>query len=253
MFANQRQEEIYKLVKKRGNVTVEELINTFNVSIETIRRDLILLESQNRIKRVHGGAISINSSKRYGRLSQRIDRNKKQKHELAVTAAELVQNGDIISIESGSTSIEFLEVIKERFSELTIVTNSIDVIERLGDKEGIKIFLSGGKFMPEENALYGETAVETIKGFCIAKAFIFPSGVSPENGVSDYSAELAEVQKAYISSADKKIIMADSSKLGTDAFIKICPLDSNCIIVTDSNAESEILEAFAQKDICVLK
>lgn len=252
MFANQRQEKIYDMVKEKGNVTVEELMNIFNVSIETIRRDLILLESQKCVKRVHGGAISVIAAKRYNKLSKRIDENREKKRELSITAAELVQNGDIISIDSGSTCIEFIEVIKERFTELTILTNSLDVLERLGSIEGFKIHLTGGIYMPEENCLYGENAVKTIKSYCIPKAFIFPFGLTPDKGISDYNIELSCVQKAYIDAAEEKIIMADSSKIGSDAFIRLCDITPDFIIVTDSGVSTEIIEKFEEKGVSVL-
>ena len=252
MFANQRQEKIYELIKEKGNVKVEELVNSFNVSIETIRRDLILLEGQRNIKRVHGGAISISSARRQSRLAERIDENRQKKREISLVACELLQEGDLISIESGSTSLEFIELIKKKFNRLTILTNSLDIAERTRDKEGFNIFLTGGKYLKDENALYGDMAIKNIEQFCIPKAFIFPAGLTFEKGMSDYNYEFAQLQKAYIRVSEKKIIMVDSSKIGVDAFIRVSDIDSDFTIVTDAEADKEILDKFQEQGINVL-
>lgn len=252
MFANQRRDKICEMLAEKENVGVDELVGIFQVSAETIRRDLIMLETQGQLRRVHGGAVMTKTQKRYDTLSKRIDMNRAKKRELSLTAAELLRNGDIISIDSGSTCIEFVEVIKDKFDSLTILTNSLDVIERLGDKKNFKIYSSGGSYMPDENAFYGDLAVNTIKKFCIPKAFIFPSGVSVKNGISEYNAFLSEVQRAFIEVGEEIIVMADSSKIGHDAFIKNSDLTPECIIVTDSGVDREVLKDFTDNDITIL-
>ena len=252
MFANQRREKICEIVNEKGNVSVDALTELFQVSAETVRRDLIVLEVHGNLKRVHGGAVSTKGVNRYGSLEKRLDINKQKKHELAVTAIQLLQNDDIISIDSGSTCIEFVDVIKQKFDRMTILTNSLDVVEQLGNKEGFKIYLTGGIYMPNENAFYGDTAVKVIKSFCIPKAFIFPSGVSVENGVSEYNSFLSAVQKAYIEAAEEVIVMADSSKIGHNAFIKNSDITEDFIIVTDSDADKEVLRTFTDNEITVL-
>ena len=252
MFAGERQTKIYEMVKEKGNVTVEELVNVFGVSIETVRRDLILLESQNRVKRVHGGAVSVSSARRYNNLSKRIDENRDKKRELSITAAELIQDGDIISIGSGSTCREFIDVIKKKFNKLTILTNSLDVLEQLGDQPGFEIHLSGGIYLPEENCLYGDAAVNGIQKYCIPKAFVFPFGITPERGISDFDVKLSRIEKAYLDVAEEKILLADSSKIGLDAFIRICDITPDFIIVTDSGVDKEVVKRFEEIGVSVL-
>lgn len=252
MFAGERQEKIHEMVKEKGNVTVEELMNIFNVSIETVRRDLILLESQKCVKRVHGGAISVNSARRYHKLAKRIDENRDKKRELSITAAELIQDGDIISISSGSTCIEFIDVIKEKFNNLTILTNSLDVLEQLGNEPGFEIHLSGGMYLAEENCLYGDAAVSGIQKYCIPKAFVFPFGITPDKGISDFDVKLSRIEKAYLDVVEEKILLADSSKVGLDAFIRICDITPDFVIVTDSGVSEEIVEKFAEIGVSVL-
>lgn len=251
MFANQRQDEIYNLIKEKGNVTVDELMKKFDVSVETIRRDLIFLEKANSIKRVHGGAISVQASRKHEKFKKRLEENRPEKRELAKTAINLIEEGDFISIDAGTTTIELVDEIKKHFHELVIVTNSGYVVEALRGMESFKIYLTGGIFMHDENAFYGEIAINNIKNFYIKKAFICPAGIS-ENGISDFDQELSDVQKAYIEAAEKKIILADSSKIGKDAFIKTAELTSDFVIITDSHIDEEKVKSFAEKDICIL-
>lgn len=251
MFANQRQDEIYNLIKEKGNVTVDELVKKFDVSIETIRRDLIFLEKANSIRRVHGGAISIQAGRKQEKFKKRLDENRPEKRELAQTAINLIEEGDFISIDAGTTSIELVDEIKKHFHELTIVTNSVNVVSALRGIEGFKIYLTGGIFMHDENAFYGEIAINNIKNFYIKKAFICPAGISA-NGLSDFNQELSDVQKAYIASAEKKIVLADSSKIGKDAFVKTAELTSDFVIITDSHIDEKTMCSFTEKDICIL-
>ena len=131
MFANERQEKIYELLQKNGAVTTSGLVEAFKVSIETVRRDLLNMELEGRLKRVHGGAVAKNDMKPFFDLKKRNTEFEEEKEELSKKAMEFINEGDIIGIAEGSTAIFFSKALKENFSNLTIITNSLDVFNLL--------------------------------------------------------------------------------------------------------------------------
>ena len=253
MFANERQDEIFKMVKEKGSVTVNELIELFKVSIETVRRDLMILEKQKRLQRVHGGAVSVSQMKKFHKLSQRIKENNQGKMELSRLAVSFIKEEDIISIDSGSTAIEFVEFLKEKFHRLTIVTHSLDVFVRLCSVEGFNVILCGGQFLKEENAFYGTLTFDAISNLHVSKAFIFPSAISLKSGVADYNLELVQIQKAYLHIADEAIIMADSSKYEKNALIKLCDVDQRYTFITDSGLCDETYYLYKENQIHIFR
>ena len=127
MFARERQEKIYEQLQKSGAVTTSGLVNVFHVSIETIRRDLLAMELQGRLSRVHGGAVAKKDMKPFFDLKKRSAEQCRQKSEISFKAMDCISNGDIIGIDAGSTAVLFAEALKEHFSRLTVITHSLDV------------------------------------------------------------------------------------------------------------------------------
>ena len=144
MLAKERQSEMIKMITAKGAVMTTELVHIFDVSIETIRRDLLELEKQGILQRVHGGAIKIGEMTPIVDLPRRKELDKSNKIELGETAAMLVDEGDIICIDSGSTSIYFAEALKRRLSKLTVITHSLDVFNILTEKDGFQVILCAG-------------------------------------------------------------------------------------------------------------
>ena len=147
MFANDRYSIIIDYINRKGSVTVSELIKELHTSTETIRRDLLYLEKENRLMRVHGGAIAISNMNMFPSLSQRLNENKEQKEKLSDIAALFVKEDDIIAIDAGSTAVEFAHVLKNRFKNLTILTHSLRNFEILKTVEGFKLILIGWEYL----------------------------------------------------------------------------------------------------------
>ena len=253
MFANERRVKIAELVAKRQSVTVSELMEQFGVSIETIRRDLECLEKQRVLSRVHGGAITVKKMQRFTQLSQRISENREQKRQLSHTAADLIAEGDRIALDSGSTAIELAQVLRERFHELTIVTNSPEVLELLYPAEGFHLIQAGGFYLKSENAFYGYLTTDTLRSLHVSKSLIFPSAVSLQYGVGSYVPELLEVQRTFMNISDEVIILADSSKFETTAALKLCDLSSAHRLVTDSGLPDAVHRLYLESGIQILR
>lgn len=249
MLADMRRKEICKILKEKSAVKVTFLAEKFGVSIETIRKDLLILEKNNELSRVHGGAVPKPSADRYIDFSSRIEERKSQKNEISRIAAKFVQNGDIIAIDCGSTAIELIEVLKENFDSLTIVTHSLDVFLRANNYKNFNVILCGGFFNRGENAFYGDFALKMINEIRVAKAFVFPSSISLANGICEHLPYLAEVQRALMNAADEVFIVADSSKFGKSSLVKTCDTNEKFTYISDKNLSNEIKEIYKSNNL----
>lgn len=247
MFAKERQDKIYEIVKNNGAVTASALVKLFDVSIETVRRDLLEMERHGLLSRVHGGAVAIGEMKPYLDLNERNKEFTEQKRHLALKASEFISDGDIIGIDSGSTAISFSEVLKEKFSKLTVITNSLDVFNILCDS--FSVILCGGHYLPYEKAFYGSLTLSMLKNLHMQKAFIFPSAVSFEFGICDYQKDLYQIQEQMIKSSDEIFILADSSKFEKKALLKIDDMKTGYRYITDCNINSELEKLYKEHNI----
>lgn len=234
MFANERHQKILAHIQANGAVTTAELVESFGVSVETVRRDLLQLEQNGQLQRVHGGAVALGNMRPYPELPQRLEANQSAKTTLAETAALLVDEDDIICIDSGSTAFFFAQALLRRASRLTVVTHSMDVFQILSQKESFHVILCGGYYSAKEKAFYGSLTLDALKQLHVRKTFLCPSAVSLKSGIADYDRELTQIQRQILSICDKAYILADSEKFETSALLKICDTSPSHTYVTDA-------------------
>lgn len=246
MLTDDRHERICELVSKKGSVTVTELTELYGVSDETVRRDLKRLEQSGKLRRVHGGAVARPGMKEFRALSARNDENSTLKSELCKKAMSFINDGDIISVDSGSTAAALAREIRGRFKNLKILTYSADVFNILHDDDGIEIYLAGGKYLRAEHCFCGMRTVEEIEKYHISKTFICISAVSMACGIQDYVEEIAPMQKALVENADRVFILADSSKIEKNAFFKICDAEKSFEYITDSAVDGAIAALYEE-------
>lgn len=253
MLANERQNAIAALAKQNGAVTTAGLTERFGVSVETIRRDFLLLERQGVLSRVHGGAVSKGDMRPFLQLKERNTEHAEEKRRLSAGAVAYVNEGDIIGIDSGSTAIFFAEALKERLTELTVITHSMDVFEVLHNHRSFRTILCGGDYMESERAFYGAVALETLGNFRLGKVFLFASAISLEFGICDYNIELMQMQKKLLSVAENAYFLADSSKFERRALMKLADMKSEYTYVTDDGLPQELRTLYAenQKNILI--
>jgi len=252
LFAKERCTAIIALLNETGAVTTAGLMEKFGVSIETVRRDLLFLEKQKLIQRVHGGAMLFSEMKSFDDLSHRLEENKEEKTELCKTAAKFVNNDDIIAIDSGSTAVYFASALKQRLSRLKVITHSLDVFNILSDKDGFEVILCGGNFDKTEKAFYGNIALDVLSNFHVTKSFIFPSAISVKNGVCDFNNSLILLQKKLLSVCDKSYFLADSNKFEKNAFIKICDMNINHTYITDSRLDCNLRKIYEENGFNII-
>lgn len=253
MLAIERQEQIVSQIRRNGAVRIHELTKQFGVSVETIRRDLLELERQDCLHRVHGGAVGIAVAKQYHRLEERTEENPQKKEELSGYAAGLIREGDVLMVDSGSTAIAFAKMLAEEFERLTVITYSLHVFEILKKKEGFTLYLCAGAYLRNENAFCGQWALQMLEQFHAKTAFLFPSAISLQNGIMDYDQELYHLQRAMMKHADRSVFLADSDKFEKSALLKLADVNEAVTFVTDSGLRKEILELYQENGIEMIR
>lgn len=254
MLQEQRHEMIESFLKQQKAVKASELATLLDVSIDTIRRDLEVLENKGNVKRVHGGAVLIqNTDNVVNKLfSEREVKNLEKIQEVASLAIELIEEGQAIALNGGTTTIEIAKALVDKFKRLTIITNDLRILSILGANKHFNVILTGGFFNPEEYTLYGKQCEEILSNFNIDIAFITVNALSLEQGLTDFRMHEIGVIQTILSRTKHKVVVADSSKFETSAYINICPLKDIDLIVTDSSLSSNIIEEYSKQDIRIL-
>ena len=224
-------------------VSVTQLAKKFGVTTETIRRDLDALEAEYKLKRIHGGAIKISFDKKEPSHTQKRNVYREEKQRIGHKAASLINNNDIITIDTGTTTCEILYYIKDK-KNLTILLNTVAGLNILIDlkSKGVfdgKIIFLGGEINAEQLSCIGPISENILKNFYVDKAFIGVGGVSLQNGLTGYDVDEANLSKKIMENAKEVIIVADHSKIGVRNFYKIEDIENVNVIVSDVEAPNE--------------
>ena len=239
------------MLQTDGAVTTSNLVELFNVSVETIRRDFLVMEQSGLLTRVHGGAVANGEMMPFHDLAHRNLESSDQKKELSRIAAEFVCEGDYIAVDAGSTAISFAEALKDRFTRLTVVTYSSDVFEILRNHKEISVILCGGHYMREENSFFGNLTLEILGKLHVQKAFVFPSAVSLEFGICDYQQDFYLLQKKLMAISDSIFILADSSKYEKKALLKLDDMCPEYTYITDSQLSEKLKNIYTENNLRV--
>lgn len=252
LFAKERQGKINEMIRKDKSVRVANLMKQFNVSIETIRRDLEYMEKQGYLTRVHGGAVLEEVNSRELTFTVRESKFLKEKQEIAKKAAEFVMEGQSIAMDVSTTNTEFAKELKKRFNRLTILTNSMTIAHELSDMQDYTIIFAGGIMRNQELCTVGELTENFISQFHIDIFFMSISGISVTKGLTDYGAGELQVKKKMIEIAQHRIVLADSSKFDIVSLLNVCPFDEVNRIITDSKINENVLEKYKANGIDIL-
>jgi DeoR family transcriptional regulator of aga operon len=235
-----RRAKILEELETKGQVTVSELSKMFRISEVTIRNDLSHLEKQNMLIRARGGAIKIKHY-RMGIDPSISDKQKeylKEKQRIAKAAIKLIDDGDTIVLDSGTTTTEIAKNL-EQFKNLTIITNALNIAIILSEYEGFNIFMPGGNLRKKSLSLIGALAAENFGKFYCDKLFLGVDGFDTSHGLSTPNAEEAHLNQIMIGMAKKVIVVADSRKFLRRRFAFISPISSINIVITDSGIREE--------------
>jgi len=250
LIPKQRQVFIYSLIQKNGAIRVSELSEALKVTEMTVRRDLEILERKGLIERTHGGAILNNRIGLEPKFAQKSSIFLPEKQAIGKTAASLIEEGDTIFVNSGTTTIEFLKNLKT--NNVNVITNNpmapINILS-----ENVHITMTGGEIRRESFTLLGELAIKAIKNVYATKAVIGVDGFSIKHGITNSVQNEAWINRFMIMRTHGMVILvADSSKLGKVAAFKIADISAVSVIVTDSHIRDSDIEEFSQMGIKII-
>lgn len=248
MIAIQRKEKILELIREDGAAKVVNLAKIFKVTEVTIRQDLEKLEKEGLIIRDHGGAHLKNIRDQVDTFSLIHQENLDKKELIASKCLELIESGDTIILDSGSTTTEVAKKLKG-MKNLTVITNALNIALMLGAEQGIEVVVTGGEFKPPTLSLTGQKAADFFKGLHVQKLFLATAGISLKAGLTYPSISDLVVKKAMIEAAETTYLLADSTKIGKSSFASLGALSLIDYIVTDSGIEEKHKQLFEHNEI----
>ncbi|MGI6664306.1 MAG: DeoR/GlpR family DNA-binding transcription regulator [Christensenellaceae bacterium] len=248
IFAEERKQLIVDLVNEQVKTTVADLCQAFSVSPATIRNDLRELEFAGLLKRTHGGAMSNKKVTFDMPYQDRLVERKAEKQAIGKLAAEMVREGDKIIIDVGTTTIELAMYIAE-VPNITIVTSDLEVAYYMNAHSSANILVTGGFLRSKFNSLFGQVALQAMEGITVDKAFISAEGFTPEKGATNTDPNIAQLKSKYVECAEQVIILCDHAKLGKSAFMKFADVGEVDLLITDENADMELVEQLRNKGV----
>lgn len=254
---SRRYQAILTALQESGAIAVEELSDRLKVSVVTIRRDLDELEQQGLLNRTHGGAVAghplfYEPFKNDRSFMEQVKRLADEKHRIGRAAAALVQPGETIAITPGTTTAEIIRGLPFN-SNITVVTNTVNIAMELSKRKDINVFVTGGHLRGDWFSLLGATAVQALNNLLIHKVFIGADGLDAEWGASCHSPDEAELNAAILKRARRWIAVADHTKFNVVAGWRITDISGLQMIITDTGASDEMIAPFEAKGIQVVR
>ena len=233
MLAEERFSRIMSIIEDKGSVTVQELMEALDASESTVRRDLNTMDSNGLLVKVFGGAVAKNSNIRTQdeKVDNRKLQNRDEKVAIAKYAAKLIENGDFVYVDAGTSTELMIDYIQ--VSNATFVTNSFTHAKKLSEK-GYVVNILGGEFKSTTEAIVGEEAVVTLDKYNFTKGFWGTNGISISKGFSTPEVKEAMVKRKSMENCKEKYVLADSTKFSQISSVKFAEFDNAIIITTKS-------------------
>jgi len=253
LFAEERQAAIAMLVNEKGKVLVPDLVSRFKMSPATIRNDLRDLEARGRLKRTHGGAIPID----YAKVGYEPDNTGKTvkdlrlKEAIAKKAVGLVEDGDVILLDAGTTTKEMSKHLQTK-KNVTVIVNDIEIAAILEKFEEMNVVLIGGLLRRNFHCTVGPFAVKLLSELNVDKAFLGTNAFSVRKGCTTPDMNQAEVKRTMIQIATQVVLLCDSAKIGKNAFVQFAEPSEIDLMITDSHITEQQLNEIAELGLEVM-
>jgi len=236
-----RRNKILEILRRDGRVRVSQLSEQLGATMVTIRSDLTALEQEGYLERTQGGAVQTMKNYYNMDFQRRKQEHADMKKAIAAAVADIVQDGNTLFINSGTTTY-FAAVELKKHKNLNIVTNSISAAVELGGVPTFRVILLGGEVNSQYSFTYGENAREQLSRFTADFAILSIDGVCPGTGLTTYHAEESVIDRLMMDRARRTLIAADSTKLGRDSFFRLSELGSSMCWITDSGADRAVTD-----------
>lgn len=242
MYAEERQECILSIVRRDGRGNVNEIAAQLNVTSETVRRDMSVLERKGLIRRTHGGALPVERLASVPDLAGRAQLMTTEKDRIAKAALdELPEAGGTVIIDAGTTTARFVEHLPSELP-LTVVTNSVPVASSLMTRTNAETLLVGGRLRKPTQGAIDAWALEALGQITVDVAFLATNGVCVDHGLTTPDPRDAAVKKAMAASARRVVVLADHTKVCSDYFARFADLRDVDVLITDSELDAELAE-----------
>lgn len=239
-FAEERRAAILDMLEHSASVQVSDLARTFGVSAVTARADLDALEAAGKLRRTHGGAVSLHKALTVSIQDKRINLNVAAKQAIAQTAIELVEDGDSIIVDSGTTALEFVHALTTR-RDITVITADVTIANYIDDSlPQTDVILLGGTLRKGHRYLYGPLALRALEVLHADKAFLCPTSLVPNRGLMTNFEQMAQVKSAFIEAASTSIALIDATKVDAGGLMLFAPLERIDVLVMDRDPEGVV-------------
>ncbi len=251
LLPDERRRRILALLQQARQLSVPELASRLGVSQETVRRDLRRLDEQGLLRRVHGGAVPVQTTVEHP-FRERLATRRAEKERIGRFAAGLFEPGDSLMIDTGSTTLLFAEALAERRG-MSVVTNSIDIARTLGRANGRHdVVLIGGDFDPDTGSALGPLAIEQIGRFRVDHVVLTIGAIDATQGFMDFRLDEAMVAAAMLRQGRTLTILADHTKFDRLAFALVCGFERPLRLVTDAPPKRETQDALRRQGVELL-
>lgn len=253
MFIEERHRTILDYLEKNGRITANEIQDMFEVSFDTARRDLRILEERGLLKRTHGGALplrQIGFSKPPKMTARDIETVKDNYFAIAKNAVSMIKNRDVIFITSATVGYFMAQNLPEDIF-ITAVTNSIIIAEELRKYDNVRVIMAGGE-MDDKGNCYDSFSMECIRRMRFDKSFITSASISAEFGLSMQRTRAIDYWKAIIDSSKCTVGLYPTEKIGFESIVSVCPANRLNVLITDWDAPEEELKKFDEMGIEVV-
>lgn len=244
-----RRSRIVELVEAKSTLTNAEIMATFGVSIETVRRDLAYLEERGLLERVYGGCVRRRFMSVEDSYVNRERQNDKAKQAIGLETEKLIEEGDAVFFDVGTTLIAVARLV-DPMKKITAFTNSLRIAIELSDKTKT-VIMPGGELRGEEFALAGSITEANMRKFNVGTAIIGAGGITEDN-VTDFIANEADLRSQIAENAERVIVVADSSKIGVKALCNVCETSKIDVLVTDDKAPKDMIKKIEAKGVKVV-
>jgi len=250
-LAPRRRERLVSLVSESGVVRVAELCRTLKASPATVRRDLEALESTGRVRRVHGGAVAVQSRLEEPMFDDKTAIAARQKHRIAQAALNMIARGETVYLDGGSTVLELARLLRER-GDVTVVTNSLRAALELGGK-GPRLILVGGELRRRSQTTVGPLTGALLDEVRPDRAFMGTMGLDLEQGVTTTDPDEAHTKRAAMSRSQQIVLLADSSKIGKISFVRSGEVTDVHVVITDKGADAGFVRQLERSGVRVVR
>jgi DeoR family fructose operon transcriptional repressor len=250
-LAPQRRQRIRSIVASRGAARLDELSVALGVSQATVRRDLDKLETEGRVRRVHGGVVAVDARSGEPHFEVKAAEATEQKERIAARAVAMIAPDDTVYLDSGSTVLAVARLLRG-WDRLTVVTNSLPAIVELAGN-GPRLIVVGGEFRATSQALVGPLSQPLLEAIHVDRAFIGTYAVSLEDGLTTTDPAEAFTKQLAVRRATQVVLLADSRKMGTHSFVHAGRLEAVDVLVTDDAMDDRTVRSLQRRGITVIK